>query len=69
MQVHLGFFDAEELAARAYDRASICKNSKDRDAVPEKKRHINFDISDYEDDLFFLCRFPYQDIANRMSDE
>ena len=46
MQVHLGFFNSEDQAAKAYDRAAINKGLTENTKIV-----TNFDISIYATEL------------------
>ncbi|GAB2264026.1 hypothetical protein Droror1_Dr00026160 [Drosera rotundifolia] len=55
-QVYLGGFDTAHAAARAYDRAAIKFRGVDAD--------INFDISDYEDDLIQMKNLTKEEFVH-----
>ena len=65
MQVHLGFFSSEELAARAYDRAAINKGAKEGTG----KIITNFDIAEYNTELDWLRRISQEELVNVLSSE
>uniref|UniRef100_A0A0C9S8B1 TSA: Wollemia nobilis Ref_Wollemi_Transcript_5174_2289 transcribed RNA sequence n=1 Tax=Wollemia nobilis TaxID=56998 RepID=A0A0C9S8B1_9CONI len=55
-QVYLGGFDTAHIAARAYDRAAIKFRGPDAD--------INFNLSDYEDDLKFMSNLTKEEFVH-----
>ncbi|XWS66944.1 hypothetical protein CRYUN_Cryun05aG0243800 [Craigia yunnanensis] len=55
-QVYLGGFDTAHAAARAYDRAAIKFRGVDAD--------INFNISDYEDDIKQMSNFTKEEFVH-----
>ena len=64
MQVHLGFFLSEQLAAKAYDRAAINKGAREGQAVA-----TNFDVSTYSSELPVLSAMTQEDFVTALADE
>lgn len=63
-QLHLGFFNTEELAARAYDRAAIHKASVEGGVIV-----TNLDISEYKGEIEKLQRMTRQELLAMIADE
>ena len=62
--MHLGFYNTEEEAARAYDRAAITKGARDRTRII-----TNMDIQDYATELEVLRRIPYTSLVDALANE
>jgi hypothetical protein len=63
-QVHLGFFNSEEAAAAAYDRAAINKGFTDG-----SKWITNFAISEYAPELATLCSIRQADLIAALASD
>ena len=64
LQVHLGFFLSEQLAAKAYDRAAITKSLHEGQKVA-----TNFDLSTYRDEMKVLTAMNQDDFVAALADE
>lgn len=64
-QVHLGFYETQEAAARAYDRAAINKGAQEDGG----KIVTNFAIKDYGNDLDILRRITQDDLVSGLSSD
>lgn len=64
MQVHLGFFLSEQLAARAYDRAAI-----NRSVLEGQKVATNFDMAVYSSEMEVLSAMDQDDFVIALADE
>lgn len=64
MQVHLGFFLTEQLAAKAYDRAAINKSMREKQKVA-----TNFDMSTYTDEVEVLTAMNQDEFVTALADE
>ena len=64
MQVHLGFFLSEQLAAKAYDRAAI-----NRSVHEGHKVATNFDMAVYSSEMEVLSAMDQDDFVIALADE
>ena len=64
LQVHLGFFLSEQLAAKVYDRAAINKSLHEGQKVA-----TNFDLSTYRDEMKVLTAMNQDDFVAALADE
>ena len=64
LQIHLGFFLSEQLAAKAYDRAAINKSLHEG-----QKAATNFDMSTYRDEMKVLTAMNQDDFVAALADE
>lgn len=63
-QVHLGFYESEELAARAYDRAAINKGAREHSRII-----TNFDINDYASEISILAAMEQSELVDILAVE
>ena len=63
-QVHLGFYESEELAARAYDRAAINKGAREHSRII-----TNFDINDYANEISILAAMEQTELVDILAVE
>ena len=63
-QVHLGFYEREEQAAAAYDRAAINKGAKDGAKIV-----TNFDFDDYLAEIPMLFHLSQDELVSALGSE
>ena len=63
-QVHLGFYEKEEQAAAAYDRAAINKGAKDGGKIV-----TNFDFDDYLAEVPLLYHLSQEELVSALGSE
>ena len=64
MQVHLGFYEKEEQAAAAYDRAAINKGAKDGNKIV-----TNFNFNDYLAEIPMLYHLSQDELVSALGSE